>query len=117
MKTLPCLILVSGLLASGAANADGIDKNKCRCVANGTTYGQGEVVCLSPKSSPFTARCEMNLNNTTWTKLADGCDALSSLESRANGFDVAGLQLPAGLMSAPAPLPLPLPSGHTPARP
>lgn len=64
------------LLSFGAAAAG---ERKCLCVANGTSYEEGQVVCLRLGSAPYTARCERFLNNTTWTKVHDGCDAMSML--------------------------------------
>ncbi len=115
MKTLACLISAGGLLVAGMAAAD---ENKCRCVANGTSYGQGEVACLGPDSSRFMARCEMNLNNTSWTKISDVCDVLSELGLPDETITVAGIQSETeALMSGPALSPPPLLFGHMPAKP
>lgn len=65
------------LLPIGAAMAG---ERKCQCVANGTSYEEGQLVCLRLGAAPYTARCERFLNNTTWTKVRDGCDAMSMSE-------------------------------------
>jgi hypothetical protein len=46
----------------------------CECVGNGKRIKEGGVVCLQIGSSQrYLARCERNLNNTSWKKIADGC--------------------------------------------
>lgn len=46
----------------------------CECVGNGKRIKEGGVVCLQIGSSTrYLARCERNLNNTSWKKIADGC--------------------------------------------
>jgi hypothetical protein len=46
----------------------------CECVGNGKKIKEGGVVCLQIGSSTrYLARCERNLNNTSWKKIADGC--------------------------------------------
>lgn len=63
-------LLGSALSASAASAGTDI---ACHCVANGTTYGLGQVICLKLGTKPFMARCEQVLNNTSWKKLQDGC--------------------------------------------
>lgn len=55
---------------------------KCRCVANGMEYEQGQVACLKLGSTQHMARCETFLNNTTWTRISDGCPAAESAQQR-----------------------------------
>lgn len=46
----------------------------CECLGNGKRIKQGNVVCLQIGSSQrYLARCERNLNNTSWKKISDGC--------------------------------------------
>jgi len=46
----------------------------CECLGNGKRIKQGGVVCLQIGSSQrYMARCERNLNNTSWKKISDGC--------------------------------------------
>jgi hypothetical protein len=50
----------------------------CECVGNGKKIKEGGVVCLQIGSSTrYLARCERNLNNTSWKKIADGCPTAS----------------------------------------
>ncbi|WP_299862986.1 hypothetical protein [uncultured Hoeflea sp.] len=43
-------------------------------MGNGKRIKEGGVVCLQIGSSTrYLARCERNLNNTSWKKIADGC--------------------------------------------
>jgi hypothetical protein len=43
------------------------------CLANGKSFKVGEVACLNVADEAQLARCEMVLNNTSWTKLGDSC--------------------------------------------
>lgn len=63
------LTLVLSLFAASAAA-----QPNCFCVANGKRIAEGDTACIRPGSAPpFLARCERVLNNTSWTKLRDGC--------------------------------------------
>lgn len=69
MKTIALGMIVTGMFAwaSGPAFAD------CECLANGKIFHHGEVACLSLPSGSFLARCDMELNNSSWKKMQDGC--------------------------------------------
>ncbi|TJU96505.1 MAG: hypothetical protein E5Y12_25045, partial [Mesorhizobium sp.] len=43
------------------------------CLANGKSYPVGQVACLTVADQSHLARCEMVLNNTSWTKVGDNC--------------------------------------------
>ncbi|WP_181172504.1 MULTISPECIES: hypothetical protein [unclassified Mesorhizobium] len=43
------------------------------CLANGKSYPVGQVACLTVADKSHLARCEMVLNNTSWTKVGDSC--------------------------------------------
>ena len=46
----------------------------CECLGNGKRIKEGGVICLQIGSSQrYLARCERNLNNTSWKKISDGC--------------------------------------------
>lgn len=46
----------------------------CTCrYRDGTKYQLGQMVCIDVGSQAYLARCERNLNVTTWQKLQDGC--------------------------------------------
>ncbi|TGV77849.1 hypothetical protein EN801_036415, partial [Mesorhizobium sp. M00.F.Ca.ET.158.01.1.1] len=45
------------------------------CLANGKSYPVGQVACLTVADQSHLARCDMVLNNTSWTKVCDGCPA------------------------------------------
>ena len=46
----------------------------CECLGNGKRVKEGGVICLQIGSSQrYLARCERNLNNTSWKKISDGC--------------------------------------------
>jgi len=47
---------------------------ECECLGNGKRIKEGGVICLQIGSSQrYLARCERNLNNTSWKKISDGC--------------------------------------------
>ncbi|MER9234210.1 hypothetical protein NKI56_19285 [Mesorhizobium sp. M0622] len=43
------------------------------CLANGKSFQIGQMACLTLAGQSHLARCEMVLNNTSWTKQRDGC--------------------------------------------
>lgn len=45
----------------------------CKCRANGHLYNHGQVVCLKLPDGEQLARCGMELNNSAWKKVRDGC--------------------------------------------
>nr|WP_246298412.1 hypothetical protein [Mesorhizobium erdmanii] len=45
------------------------------CLANGKSYQVGQVACLTVAGQSHLARCDMVLNNTSWTKIGDTCPA------------------------------------------
>ncbi|MGI9414701.1 MAG: hypothetical protein ACR2PM_13590 [Hyphomicrobiales bacterium] len=67
-------VTVAAFGASGPAMADGASKNdpNCQCRFQGKRYNVGEYACIRSKM----ARCDMFLNNTTWTFLDDSCGSV-----------------------------------------
>lgn len=50
----------------------------CTCrYRDGTKYQLGQMVCIDVGAQAYLARCERNLNVTTWQKLQDGCPQAS----------------------------------------
>jgi hypothetical protein len=46
----------------------------CRCRgSDGRTFGLGELACIKTAKGPRLARCEMALNNSSWTVIRDDC--------------------------------------------
>ncbi|RWM14474.1 MAG: hypothetical protein E5X53_26485 [Mesorhizobium sp.] len=43
------------------------------CLANGKAFQIGQVACLTLSGRSHLARCDMVLNNTSWTKIRDEC--------------------------------------------
>ncbi|MDX8449266.1 hypothetical protein [Mesorhizobium captivum] len=43
------------------------------CLANGKSFKVGETACLTVAGESHLARCDMVLNNTSWTKVKDTC--------------------------------------------
>jgi hypothetical protein len=82
----------AGVLAGTLLVAWGMPaRADCTCRAAGKAYELGQTACLTVGGSPRLARCEMALNNTSWTFLPDACPAVSGLAP----FSVAGLAHPA----------------------
>ncbi|MBL4646510.1 MAG: hypothetical protein JKY99_08655 [Rhizobiales bacterium] len=49
----------------------------CECVAYGTTFKEGSVICIRLGEKSHMARCEMSQNNTMWRKVGDVCPTAS----------------------------------------
>ncbi|OHV68103.1 hypothetical protein LCM4577_24405 [Mesorhizobium sp. LCM 4577] len=43
------------------------------CLANGKSFTIGQTACLTVAGESHLARCDMVLNNTSWTKIKDEC--------------------------------------------
>src|SRR5262245_25984993 len=63
------LVVAAGLAPEGAL-ADG---HKCQCLYQGKKFEQGEYVCIKVDGATRLARCDMLLNNSSWTFLKGGC--------------------------------------------
>ena len=61
------------------------------CAANGTRYEMGAVVCIRSPAGSWLGRCGKVLNNSSWTKLGEGCPL--TLETRG---EATPLSHPAG---------------------
>lgn len=59
--------LAFAMAAPAAAFADQ------ECLANGKSYQLSQVACLTIADRSHLARCDMVLNNTSWTKIGDSC--------------------------------------------
>lgn len=54
----------------------------CTCRnRDGSKYELGQVACLRVDGGTYLARCEMNLNVTTWKKLRDGCPTAAGMST------------------------------------
>lgn len=54
----------------------------CTCRAPGFIARHGETVCLKTPAGFRLARCEMSLNNSSWTILPDSCPQASHLTAQ-----------------------------------
>ena len=43
------------------------------CLANGKSFNVGQTTCLTLEGESHLARCDMVLNNTSWTRIKDEC--------------------------------------------
>ena len=62
---LALVLLVCGGLSPGEAAAG----HKCQCLYQGRKFEQGELVCIKVDGATRFARCDMLLNNSSWTFL------------------------------------------------
>lgn len=44
-----------------------------QCLAHGTSFEIGQSGCITLSGKSYLARCDLVLNNTSWTKLQEGC--------------------------------------------
>lgn len=80
------------VLLTGSVARAGKD---CECIGNGKRVKEGTVLCLQiGSSSRYLARCERNLNNTSWKKMSDGCPTAGLITPRP-GLAPAPMSLPA----------------------
>lgn len=85
-------VAVSFLLAAIPAGASVLaaEPDDCSCLGKGgQTYSLGQVTCLQVDNHDFLARCEMNLNVTSWRKLNNGCAATVPLSEDATPVDTS----------------------------
>ncbi|MDN2584019.1 hypothetical protein [Aquibium sp. ELW1220] len=75
--TLLAIAAILSPWASSAARAD------CKCAANGTRYEMGAVVCIRSPAGSWLGRCGKVLNNSSWTKLGDGCPLTLEMRGEA----------------------------------
>ncbi|MGH6809613.1 MAG: hypothetical protein ACREEJ_22610 [Ensifer adhaerens] len=72
-RPLAVIAAVVALVAADVGYASPPD-TRCTCRnRDGSKYALGQVACLRVGGISYLARCEMNLNVTTWKKLRDGC--------------------------------------------
>ncbi|APG84214.1 hypothetical protein [Sinorhizobium americanum] len=78
MKSLIVLQVLALSLAAAAMVAESAAASppdrRCTCRnRDGTKYELGQTACIRVGGISYMARCEMNLNVTTWKKVRDGC--------------------------------------------
>lgn len=70
---LLALSLAAAAMVAGTVSASPPDR-RCTCRnRDGVKYELGQLACIRVGDVAYLARCEMNLNVTTWKKLRDGC--------------------------------------------
>lgn len=71
-------ILFCGVAVAVAAMAHPASSSPdCTCRANGEEVQEGQTICLRTASGMKLARCDMVLNNTSWTFLEQSCPTAS----------------------------------------
>ena len=80
MKYLAPGLLALTLLAGGPVVAQDqtgagikLAKKNCTCRFMGKKFGLGVMVCIKTPNGPRLARCELNLNNTSWKTTSSPC--------------------------------------------
>ncbi len=66
---LIALLFALAALAPVEASAE----HKCQCLYQGKRFEQGQLVCIKVDGASHLARCDMLLNNSSWTFLSTGC--------------------------------------------
>lgn len=56
------------------------DAHSCTCKYDGGDVKQGETACINTTKGKSLARCDMMLNNSSWTVLDQSCDSNVSLK-------------------------------------
>jgi hypothetical protein len=70
MRRLCAALIIVASTAAQAALAD----PDCRCRgSDGQIFHEGDLACIKTATGPKLARCEMALNNTTWTIVREDC--------------------------------------------
>ena len=70
-------LVAIGLAAALPAGSASLADADCTCRGPGVVAHHGETVCLHTPMGPRLARCEMVLNNSSWTFLPDPCPEAS----------------------------------------
>ena len=86
-------------IAPAFAGEHGFD---CRCRYQGKYFEQGETVCIRVDGQSRLARCDMALNNSSWTFMkANGCPSASMTPvppRLPSGKDAAAIRRPISLL-------------------
>lgn len=67
---MPVYMLMINILGA----APGLAGDECSCRgSDGRIFHERDLACITTAKGPKFARCEMALNNTTWTIVGDNC--------------------------------------------
>ncbi|OAP41528.1 hypothetical protein AU381_00285 [Sinorhizobium glycinis] len=72
LRVLALSLAAIAMVAESAAASPPDRRCTCRN-RDGTKYELGQIACIRVGGVSYMARCEMNLNVTTWKKVRDGC--------------------------------------------
>jgi hypothetical protein len=92
--------LIAAIVISAAGALPALGDPDCRCRgSDGQIFHEGDLACIKTAKGPKLARCEMALNNTTWTVVRDDCPtAMATPLTRHVAFTrlTVSLRFPAG---------------------
>ncbi len=66
---LRAVLFAATVLAPLGASAE----HRCQCLYQGRRFDLGQLVCIRVDGATRLARCDMQLNNSSWTFLSSGC--------------------------------------------
>jgi hypothetical protein len=55
------------------APAEALAEHRCQCLYQGKKFEQGQLVCIKVDGASHLARCDMILNNSSWSFLQTSC--------------------------------------------
>lgn len=70
---LPLVLFALAVMSPIGASAE----HKCQCLYQGRKFEQGQFVCIKVDGASHLARCDMLLNNSSWTFLKTSCPTAS----------------------------------------
>ena len=98
MNILATTLVSLALVATGPVMAQNsaspgikLTKKNCTCRFMGRKYELGVMLCLKTPNGPRMARCELNLNNTSWKPTSTPCN-IASLPRRFAAANMCRVQ-------------------------
>jgi hypothetical protein len=83
----PRVLLVFALTVLAPVGA--LAEHRCQCLYQGKEFDQGALVCIRVDGTARLARCDMLLNNSSWTFLKTGCPTAAATPLPAKRLPVS----------------------------
>ncbi|MEJ1159249.1 hypothetical protein [Prosthecomicrobium sp. N25] len=80
-RRFPALLRFALAAVAAVAGGVGTAQADCTCRALGRDFALGQTACLRVGDRSRLARCDMALNNTSWTFIDESCPAVSEAEA------------------------------------